>query len=78
MKNIVFGAIIVILVTLLGASVYANSSAEEVVSPVGRSGSVYTFKHNGNRCYVVESKSMTDSHAISCVRFEEDYPRGTF
>lgn len=66
-------AVSVLLISVIGfGAAYASSNeAEKVIERVGRSGSVYTFKHNGNRCYVVENRGMNDSHSISCVRFEQ-------
>lgn len=71
-KNYKILVVIVAAFALLacGGAVYAQTKqTEKVVERAGHSGAVYTFEHNGNRCYVVESRAMNDSHSISCVRF---------
>ena len=71
-NKIIIAVILAISITIIGVTAYAESSvkSEKIIDRAGRSGTVYTFTHEGNRCYVIEDKSINDSHVISCVKSE--------
>lgn len=89
-KRITLATFIVLaLVVLSGATAYAVtylpktdnifniSNIDDCDTGFGqtRCATISTFRHNGNRCYVLTDRDNKPS-SISCIRFEEDYARG--
>lgn len=75
-KNIIIGVLITVAIALAGGAVYAKSVNSGEITTVGYErgprSSVYSFKHNGNRCYVAQDrKGFNAESSISCVRFDK-------
>lgn len=84
MKKLIIGIAAVLVLSTIGAGVHAarfipdtenifnTANSEDCDRGFGsqRCSTVSTFKHNGNRCYVLKNAN-NDAQSISCVRFEK-------